>query len=168
MTKSDTTSDQDQKINSDIAVSSKSKLFPRIAKGEAMSQDTGSSASLPTAYRLKGEENYAQWKFDIENIARVHGLRKYYHPKSPAPPKVVDEFDDDASAEDIKAYDEWARGDAKMKLIIRTNVSTSFASQLNRLSTAKEMWDAIANLYESSGIVLNQNAIENYIQINCA
>ncbi|KAI0998951.1 hypothetical protein K3495_g9245 [Podosphaera aphanis] len=128
MKKSDTTSDQIPVKSSDIAKSSKSKIYPRIAKGEAMSIDTGSSALLPTTYRLRGEENYAQWKFDIENIARVHGLRKYYHPKSPAPPKVVDEFDDDASPEDIQAYDNWARGDAKMKLIIRTNVSTSVAS----------------------------------------
>ncbi|KAI0998952.1 hypothetical protein K3495_g9244 [Podosphaera aphanis] len=30
------------------------------------------------------------------------------------------------------------------------------------------MWDAIANQYESSGIVLNQKAIESYIKINCS
>lgn len=159
MTKCDTTSYQILEESSDKAESCKSKLYPRIAKGEAMSLDTGSGASLPTAYRLRDEESYAQWKFDIENISHVHGLRNYYHPKSPAPPKVADEFDDDVSSEDIQAYDNWARGDAKMKLIIRTNVSTSIASQLNRLNTSKEIWDAIAYQYKSSGIVLNQKAV---------
>ncbi|KAI1006219.1 hypothetical protein K3495_g2001 [Podosphaera aphanis] len=53
-----------------------------------------------------------------------------------------------------------------MKLCITNNVSMSIGNQLNRLKTAKEMWDAIANQYESSGIVLNQQAIAQYIKIN--
>lgn len=77
----------------------------------------------------------------------------------------MDEFDDNASEKEILAYDEWARGDSKMKLCISNKVSTSIASQINSLGTAKEMWDMIANQYESSGIVLNQKAIAKYIKI---
>lgn len=55
-----------------------------------------------------------------------------------------------------------------MKLCITNNVSMSIVNQLNRLKTAKKMWDAIANQYESSGFVLNQQAIAQYIKINYA
>ena len=140
--------------------------IPLIAEGEAMSQDLGGSTLLPSVHRLRGEENFQQWKYDIENIARVHGLRKFYHPKASASPKVVDEFDEDASSEEIKAYDAWARGDSKMKLCITNNVSSTIAAQLNRLKTAKDMWETLANQYESSGTVLNQQAIAKYIKMD--
>lgn len=84
--------------------SSESKLSYLIVEGEAISQDSGSSMMLPASHRLRGEENYAQWKYDIENIARVHDLRRYYHPKAPVPPKIIDEFDDGASAEEVQTY----------------------------------------------------------------
>lgn len=115
-----------------------------------IAQLSGASMMLASNLRLRGEDNYQQWKYNIENMARVNGLRKYYHPKAPAPPKFVDEFDDDVSPKDIMAYDEWARGDSKMQLCISNNVSTSIASQINNLRTAKEMWDMISNQYESS------------------
>ena len=130
-----------------------------------MSQESGSTLMLASNLKLKGEQNYQDWKYNIENIARVHGLRNYYHPKAPAPPKFVDEFDDDVTEKDIIAFDNWARGDSKMKLCISNNVSSSIASQINRLSTAKEMWDMLANQYESFGVVLNQQAIARHITI---
>ena len=133
-----------------------------------MAQESGSSMMLAPNLRLRGEDNYQQWRYNMENIARVHGLRKYYHPNAPAPPKCVDEFDENVSEKDIKAFDDWARGDSKMKLIITNNVSASIAGQVDRLSTAKEMWEVLANQYESSGVVLNQQAISQYIKMDYA
>ena len=72
-------------------------------------------------------------------------LRKYFHQNAPGPPKCVDEFDENVSEKDIKAFDDWARGDPKMKLIITNNVSASIAGQVDPLSTAKEMWEMLAN-----------------------
>ena len=131
----------------------------------AMSQESGASLLLASNLKLRGEENYQQWKFTMENVARVHGLRKFYHPKAPAPPIFVDEFDEGVSEKDFQKYDEWAKGDSKMKLCISSNVSSSILCQINSLGTAKEMWDSLANQYESSGIVLNQQAIAKYIRI---
>lgn len=104
-----------------------------------MAQEPGSSMILAQNLRLRGEDNYQQWKYNMENLARVHGLRKYFHPHAPAPPKFVDEFDEKASAEDIIAFDMWARGDSKMKLCITNNVSASIAGQVDQFSTAREM-----------------------------
>ena len=89
--------------------------------------------------KLRGEENYQQWKNTIENVARVHGLRKFYHSKAPLPPKFVDEFDDGVSQKEFLEYDDWAKGDAKMKLCISNNVSSSILCQINSLNTAREM-----------------------------
>ena len=133
-----------------------------------MAQEPGSSIILAQNLRLRGEDNYQQWRYNKENIARVHDLRKYFHPNAPAPPKFVDEFDSKASADDIKAFDEWARGDSKMKLCITHNVSASIAGQVDQFNTAKEMWEMLANQYESSGVVLNQQAISQYIKMDYA
>lgn len=130
-----------------------------------MSQESGASLLLASNLKLRGEENYQQWKFTMENVARVHGLRRFYHPKAPKPPKFVDEFDEGVSEEEFQKYDEWAKGDSKMKLCISSNVSTSILCQINSFATAKEMWDSLANQYESSGIVLNQQAIAKYIKM---
>ncbi|KAI0999916.1 hypothetical protein K3495_g8280, partial [Podosphaera aphanis] len=135
---------------------------PKSFTQPTMSQESGASLLLASNLKLRGEENYQQWKFTIENLARVHGLRRFYHPKAPAPPNFVDEFDESISVEDFRKYDDWARGDSKMKLCIANNVSPSISCQLNSLNTAKEMWDTLANQYESSGIVLNQQAIAKY------
>ncbi|KAI0991814.1 hypothetical protein K3495_g16373, partial [Podosphaera aphanis] len=166
MALSDTENKQNQVKGLDIASKGKVDLNTPSNNHITMSQESGSSLMLASNLRLKGEDNYQDWKYNIENIARVHGLRRYYHPKAPAPPKFVDEFDDGVTEKDIIAFDSWARGDSKMKLCISNNVSTSIASQINRLSTAKEMWDMLANQYESSGIVLNQQAIAKYIKMN--
>lgn len=79
----------------------------------------------------------------------------------------MDEFDNRASEKEIKALDDLARGDSKMKLCISNNVSL-IASQISSLGTAKEMCHMIANQYERSEIVLNQQAIVKYTMMRCS
>lgn len=79
--------------------------------------------------------------------------------------KFVDEFNDDVTKKDKIAFDNWAKVDSKMKLFTSKNISASIVSQVNTLDTAKEMWEMLANQYEISEIVLNQQAASRYIKI---
>ncbi|KAI0993734.1 hypothetical protein K3495_g14449, partial [Podosphaera aphanis] len=112
-----------------------------------MSQESSSAGSLYLASSLKltGEENYSLWKRSIINLAIVHDLIDHYHPKAPSPPEEIDIFNNKLKAEDVQAFKEWCRRDAKMKLIITGNLTTALANQVENLDTARAMWEALQN-----------------------
>jgi hypothetical protein len=71
------------------------------------------SLHLPEAMKLKGDENYPDWKEKVLNIAKSNGIAKYVHEKYKAPPEV-DEFDEKASEEAVKLWQAHEAGDANM------------------------------------------------------
>lgn len=104
-----------------------------------MSQESRSNLILASDLRLKNEENYQDYKYNIKNITRANCLWMIYRPKSLTPPKFADKFDDGVTYKEISAIDNYARGDPKKKSCISNNLSKSIATQINRLETAKEM-----------------------------
>ena len=54
--------------------------------------------------KLKGEENYTQWKEALENIVTTYGLRRYYYDRAPSLLEYVDEFDDNIDQDKLDIY----------------------------------------------------------------
>ena len=110
-----------------------------------MSHESSSAGSLYLApnLRLVGEENYSLWKRSIINLAIVHDLIDHYHPDAPEPTAEINIFNKKLNAGDINLYKDWCRKDAKMKLIITGNLSSTLASQVENLETAKAMWETL-------------------------
>jgi hypothetical protein len=79
------------------------------------------SLHLPEHLKLKGEENYTNWKELIVNIARGNGLAKYINDRCKRP-ECIDEFhedyDEDKDGDKLRKYEAWEKGDAQMQLAI--------------------------------------------------
>jgi len=88
---------------------------------------SASSLTLPESIKLKGEENWTQWKDKITSIAKMNSLYKYVYEKAQnLKPNAVNEYDSDlkATPEQLKAWKEWEQGDATMQLAITCNCKT--------------------------------------------
>jgi hypothetical protein len=67
------------------------------------------------AMKLKGEENWIQWKEKIISIAKASDIYKYIYPKAMlTKPEFVNEYDDDlkATPAQLLAWKEWDKGNA--------------------------------------------------------
>ena len=60
--------------------------------------------TLPLHLKLKGEENYTQWKEALENIATTYGLRRYYYDRTPSLLEYVNEFDNNIDQNKLDIY----------------------------------------------------------------
>jgi hypothetical protein len=98
-------------------------LTPKSVK-MTTSSSLSTSIHIPEAMKLKGEENWIQWKEKIISITKASDIYKYIHPKAMlAKPEFVDEYDDDSKATlaQLLAWKEWDKGDAQMQLALTYN-----------------------------------------------
>ncbi|EKD11974.1 hypothetical protein MBM_09837 [Drepanopeziza brunnea f. sp. 'multigermtubi' MB_m1] len=122
------------------------------------------SLNLPEASKLKGGENYQQWKDKVINIAKSNRISKYINPKSRSLiPMEVDECDDTVKAEDLQRWLDWDTGESQMKLAITLNCKAGPLGHTQGKATALDMWEALQHQYEGSGTVLEYNAIQTYV-----
>jgi hypothetical protein len=82
-----------------------------------MGEGNGGRNNLPENMKLRGEENYIQWKTVMEDLADANDLIRFVHLKGKAPPQA-DEFDEKVDIEKLATWKAWKAGDASMKLII--------------------------------------------------
>ena len=137
---------------------------PKPIQRKKMSSHT--SLSLPEASKLKGAENYQQWKDKVINIAKSNGIAKFLHEKSRTKkPQEVDEWDDDVKEEDLKKWQDWETGESQMKLAITLNCKAGPLGHTQGKSTALDMWESLQHQYEGSGTVLEYNAIQTYVSM---
>jgi hypothetical protein len=74
-------------------------LLSTFLNNTKMSNVTG--LYLPDRIKLKGKENYQQWKEKIVNIAKSNQLGKYINDKC-IPPLKIDEFNPKADQDALK------------------------------------------------------------------
>jgi hypothetical protein len=103
-----------------------------------MGEGNGGRNNLLENMKLRGEENYIQWKTAMEDLADANDLVRFVHPKGKAPPQA-DEFDEKVDIEKLATWKAWKAGDASMKLIIQTNVKKTPSQLLAGCKSAREM-----------------------------
>jgi hypothetical protein len=129
-----------------------------------MGEGNGGRNNFPESMKLRGEENYIQWKTAMEGLADANDLIRFVHLKGKAPPQA-DELDEKVDTEKLATWKAWKAGDASMKLIIQTNVKKTPSQLLAGCKLAREMWVILQSQYEGTSAVLNFNAIETYTKI---
>lgn len=135
---------------------------PRRSKKMASS----SLLTLQDAHKLKGIENYPEWRDKVLNIAESNDISKFVDPESKNHiPKEVGEWDSKASKDEREIWKEWKAGEARMKLAITLNCKSGPLQHTVGLTTALDMWEALQHQYEGSGNVLLYNAIQDYNKI---
>ena len=107
-----------------------------------MSSDS-STQFLPNGAKLRGSENYAQWKAQIKVILESKELQDFIVPASKPNPES-----DKASTELDRI---WRTNNAKAKLVIMVHVTSEPAELINDLETAAEMWETLRCQYEGQG-----------------
>ena len=127
---------------------------------------SNSALHLPTALKLKGEENFEVWKEAMINLAKTNGLIKYIRPNQQIPKEYkFDDEDDKSTPEQIKAWEDWEAGDARMKLAFQFNVIGTPSAVIQGKKYALDCWTALKDQYEGKGNVLKYNAIQTFIRL---
>ncbi len=75
---------------------------------------------LPDGMKLKGEENYQQWKEKIMNIVKSNQLARYINDKC-VPPPEIDKFDPKADQDALKLQITFQASNTNIQLAITTN-----------------------------------------------
>ncbi|KAG4426994.1 hypothetical protein IFR05_017523, partial [Cadophora sp. M221] len=83
---------------------------------------SSTSLSLQDTFKLKGIENYPEWRDKVMNIAESNDISKFVDPESKNhTPKEVGEWDTTSTKGEKEEWKEWKAGEAKMKLAITLN-----------------------------------------------
>ena len=128
-----------------------------------------SSLQLPSYQKLKGVENYDEFKQNMMNLAISAGLEKYYitDPTRPKPKEITAENYKDSTRDERLDWDDWKTGDAKAKLVLTWNVLAIPARVIKGKLTAVECWDLLRTTYEGSGGTLVYSALVEVITMKC-
>src|ERR1700709_1989571 len=92
----------------------------QLAYRPARQEASNSSLQLPTYQRLKGRENYPEWKKNFLNLAKSAGMSKYFidDPLRPKPKKITIENVREATRDERLDWDDWEAGEAKAILML--------------------------------------------------
>lgn len=95
------------------------------------------TSGLRDQYRLEGASNYIIWKARISFIIDKHNLKNFINSTFVEPVDVAP----------LRAF---KKNMAKDKLLILYGVKDRIVSHISIKGTTKEMWDALAMLYQGS------------------
>lgn len=132
----------------------------RYKKGGHTTSGESFSLQLPRYQKLKGADNYNEWKKNMLNLAIVLDLKRHLidDPLDPKPKEITLDNIKDATKQERLDWKEWRVGDAKAKLALSWNLTSTQAGVIQYRATAKECWDALQNTYGGSrGTLLYAN-----------
>src|SRR5271156_289276 len=98
--------------------------------------------SLPPAVKLKGTENYPQWKSQIQVLLESKDLESYILPTNIKPDPA------EVTSDEVKT---WKVNNAKAKMAIMLNVVAEPAELISSIEAASEMWSTLQSQYEGQG-----------------
>ncbi|KAI1005623.1 hypothetical protein K3495_g2592 [Podosphaera aphanis] len=143
-----------------------SSTTPVWSQPKASSNVVGNVAALqlPPYLKLKGEENYEQWKNNMENIALANNLEDYISDEIEEPPHVSikERF---AKREAFEMRKQWLAGDARMKLAIMINSASNIHGMIDGKTPALQMWTSLQERFEGRGWNLEYRAIIDWSNI---
>lgn len=103
------------------------------------------------AQKLKGRENYHDWKFQLQNILILDNLWT----------AVVGYSSDDLTADDVRK-----RRDEKALAKINLSVDRCVFPLVIKAKNAKEAWDALSNAYEDKSLYSRLKLLRRLCNIN--
>ena len=97
---------------------------------------------------LQGQQNYHDWKFQVENMLKYYGLTKIINGESleEAPP-AADALAQQ-KAEYAKRYEQWMKNDCHAMVLLTSTMEREVRDQFRICKTSKEVWDQLKLLYE--------------------
>ncbi|KAI0994889.1 hypothetical protein K3495_g13291 [Podosphaera aphanis] len=114
---------------------------------------TMSGLILPSSLQLKGPENYLQWKQVMLRNISAAGLVKYLRKDKLGPTIDVTKWESIADSE-LEGVSDWVRGNTKTANAIIYNCDDAARNIVMNYNNASEMWRALEQAYEGTGIVL--------------
>ena len=119
---------------------------------------------LPRSLKLKGPENYQQWKqIMVRNIIAA-GLLKYLRKDVSQPEFDISNWQNINEAQ-INKVSEWVRSNTKASNAIMYNCTSSAQVIISNYHTAADMWAALEQAYEGTGIVVRFQELIKFISI---
>jgi len=111
-------------------------------------EDTGGSTKIEKL----NDTNYHAWKQKILLLLILKDLDAYIVQE--APPK------------DDGRFSQWVRGDKKAQAIIGLSLSDEHLEHVRNVSSAKQMWDVIKDVFERHTLLNKLNAIRNFYTVS--
>ena len=120
-----------------------------------------SSLQLPSSFKLRGSDNYTQWKSRVKLILQSKGLQDFILSTNVKP-----EPTSNASDEVRTVYQTWLENDAKAQLAIVMNVASEPADLVADLRTTYSIWEALQKQYEGAGFNLKHQYFTELVAID--
>ena len=108
---------------------------------------------LASGAKLRGSENYSQWKSQMLVLLESKDLENYIEIATTKPEEPV-------------AGKAWKTNNAKAKLAIINNVLQEPATLITDIPTASQMWESLRNQYQGSGHNLKQSYLSEIQSID--
>lgn len=109
------------------------------------------SAQILPAQKLKGRENYNDWKFQLQNILVLDNLW----------PAIEGYDEDDKTSNDVRK-----RRDEKALAKINLSVDRCVIPLVIKAKNAKEAWDALAKAYDDKSLYSRLKLLRRLCNIN--
>ncbi|TQS37241.1 hypothetical protein Golomagni_02295 [Golovinomyces magnicellulatus] len=118
---------------------------------------------LPNSMKLRGAENYLQWKqVMIRNII-ASGLLMYFQNKVTPGPSIDIENWKFISQKELDKVPVWVKGKTRASNFIMYNCNTTPQLIISSYHKAADMWEALEQAYEGSGIVVQYQELTKFI-----
>ena len=117
---------------------------------------------LPNSMKLKGSDNYLQWKQVLIRNIIAAGLIKYLRSDLSNPTIDITNWQS-AKQTELDNVSDWMKGNTKTSNTILYNCHAGPQAIITNCATAAEMWDALEQAYEGTGIVVQHQELINFI-----
>lgn len=121
---------------------------------------------LPLEERLKGKDDFADWRDKMMTIATASGLHRHIR-HDPTKPKNILYDGNNATNEQVRAWAEWKTRDANMKRALYENITAAPMEIIQFQDTTLDCWTMLDAQYGTTGPEAEYKAITELIDIKC-
>lgn len=123
--------------------------------------------SLTIPSKLRGEENYPQFKEDFLNRLEILNLARYLNlsGKLKIPKKIDEDGDGKFTDAELHLWREYRKGDGLTQEAIKYNIPEMAKGLIAGSKNAAEMWKKLTNHYEGSGYIRKLISIQDYVRM---
>jgi hypothetical protein len=119
---------------------------------------------MPQESRLKGSENYGDWRRKMMTIATASGLNRFLG-DDPSKPERITSTGKNATKEQIRVWKDWTTGDEKMMTTLYQNITANPRDLVANETTTLGCWTTLETYYKLNGPEAEFSAITDFIEI---
>lgn len=134
-----------------------------VAPLRAAKHESSATQQLPMHLRLKGAENYTNWKRNFMDLLTTNDLQRYFidDPTDPKPKEITADYFPIATRDEKLDWKDWKAGEAKARLLLNCNILQSPTALVSHLFNPKDIWELFESTYEgSSGTLITIGVYE--------